>query len=500
MIRTRISVFVAILVAFHATTSFAQQVRIKGYGEADVDAMVKAALAANPRIITHDTLVSARDTIHGNVVVVKARFILEGTIVGDLTGLGANVYLRPPARVTGQVLNVAGGLYPSELAKVGALEDRALAPYRVIATADGFVVEGMTKRPALKWLGGFQMPEYNRVDGLRVEGGPALLIRPIAGVEPTLSASIGYATAREDGLGRVQLELKRGRSTLTAGWEDDITRTNDAWIRGQLKNSLSTIWNGKDYRNYYLADRTFVEFRRFLEIGARTSQYWVRGQNEIADPLAARDIWTVLHHDSIRSNWFVPHSRVASAILGAASVYTGNSTAWHVEGTLEFAGNRGTGTETSFNAYTAYVHYAMRALADHTLDIEANFRGPLPGTDSLPMQRWTFVGGSGTLYTFPIAHFQGDRLAFVETEYRIPFAARLRLPILGRPILELMHNMGMAWSLHTDSGFEQNVGARLQFAVASARYIVNPRNGESEWDFGISFPPKAYPWEKSSRK
>jgi len=55
----------------------------------------------------------------------------------------------------------------------------------------------------------------------------------------------------------------------------------------------------------------------------------------------------------------------------------------------------------------------MKAIANHTLEIEANFRGPLPGTETLPLQRWTFVGGSGTLYTFDIAEFRGDRLAFV---------------------------------------------------------------------------------------
>lgn len=499
MIRRILFTSMAAIVTSAAIAS-AQQVRTKGYGEAGVDALIRSALLGNPRVIARDTTVPKNDTIRGNIMVVKARFILEGTIVGDLTGFGANIYLRPPARVTGEVLNVAGGLYPSELAHTGAIEDHSLAPYRITEEEGGYLIEGLTKRPALRLLGGFQLPEYNRVDGLRVEIGPSILLPPFAGAEPVLSASIGYATERKDALGRITLAMKRNRSTLTVGWEDDITRTNEDWFRTALKNSLTTLWHEKDYRNYYLADRTFVEFHRFIEVGRRTSQYWLRGQNEIADPLVARDVFSISSPDSIRPNWLVPHSRIASLILGARSTRTDSTAAWDLGGTFEFAGGKATGTDNAFNAFTAHGVLAFRALANHTLRIEANFRGPLPGTEDLPMQRWTFVGGSGTLYTYRVAEFQGDRLAFIETEYRIPFAPRMRLPVLGRPTLRLMQNIGKAWTSTTSSRFEQNVGARLQFAFAYARVMFNPRNGDKKISLGVSMPASGYPWEKNTKR
>ncbi|HUP90251.1 MAG TPA: hypothetical protein VM100_12910 [Longimicrobiales bacterium] len=482
-----------------ASIASAQQVRTKGYGDASVDELIRSALLGNPRVITRDTTVSKNDTIHGNIMVVKARFILEGTIVGDLTGFGANIYVRPPARVTGQVLNVGGGFYPSELAHIGSVQDHSIAPYSITEEEGGFLVEGTTKRPAIRFAGGVQMPEYNRVDGLRAEVGPAILLPPFAGVEPTLSASIGYATARKDALGRVTLALKRGRSTLSAGWEDDITRTNEEWFRTAMKNSLTTLWDEKDYRNYYLADRTFVEFHRFIEVGQRTSQYWLRGQNEIADPLVARSVFSINSADSIRPNWLVPHSRIVSLILGARSMRTDSTLAWDLGGAFEFAGSKTTGID-NFNAFTTHSVLAFKALANHTLRIEANFRGPLPGTDELPMQRWTFVGGSGTLYTYEVAEFKGDHLAFVETEYRIPFAPRMRLPLLGRPTLRLMHNIGKAWTSTTSGRFEQNVGARLQFAFAYARIMFNPRNSDKKFSIGVSMPSAGYPWEKNTKK
>lgn len=480
----------------------AQQVRVRGYGDADLDALMRSALAAHPLIITRDTLVPAHDTIHGNVVVVKARFILEGTIAGDLTGLGANIYLRPAAHVTGQVANVAGGYYPSELAKVGNVEDRPLAPYHITRSDGGYVIEGTVTRPAMRLLGGMRMPEYNRVDGLRVEVGPQLLLNHMAGVEPIITGSIGYATERKDFFGRAELLLKRGRSTLAAGWEDDVTLTNDEWIRRALNNSIAFLWAGHDYRNYYAADRTYVEFRRVLERGPRTSQYWVRGQNETAHSLVAGDPYIIWKPDSIRFNDPVPHTRIASVIVGVNSVWSNATSLADLTGSIEIAGNRGTSADYAFNAYRAQLIYAMKALANHTLQVTANFRGPLPGTDSLPLQRWTFVGGSNTLYTFRLNEFRGDRLAFVETEYRIPFRPELRLPLLGRPTLRLMHNVGMAWSHDVKRDFEQNIGARIQFPLAYARVVTNPRKlGDKVlFDVGVSFPSRAYPWEKVTQR
>jgi len=479
----------------------AQKVYLRGYGEADIDAMVRTALEANPIILTHDTLIAAGDTVRRNIVVVRARFILEGTVQGDLTGLEANIYLRPSARVTGRVLNVAGGLYPSELARMGSVEDRPLAPYSVLRAGNDFTLAGKVKRPTVKLLGGSQLPEYNRVDGLRVELGPSILLPPAFGVEPILSASIGYATERKDALGRVHLLLKRGRSSLVGGWEDDITLTNEAWIRSALKNSIAMFWNGKDYRNYYAADRTFLEFRRVLERGTRTSQYWLRGQNELARPLAAGDPFTIWDPDSMRFNDPVARSRITSVFAGAGTRWLGATSFLEIQGHAEFAGKSDIGGDYAFRAYQASVEYAMKAIANHTLHIEANFRGPLPGTDSLPQQRWTFVGGSNTLYTFRLNEFRGDRLAFVETEYRIPFAPQLRLPFLGQPTMRFMHNIGMAWSHDIERRFEQNVGARLQFPFVYARVVTNPRSfsDDVKFDVGVSLPGKAFPWEKKPR-
>ena len=487
-------------------SAHAQRVITRGYGEADLDAVLRTTLRGQHQLITKDLLVAKNDTIRGNMVVIRARFILEGTVIGDVVGVDANMYFRPGSRVTGTVTNVAGGLYPSDQANLRAVEDRPLAPYHVREVNGELVIEGTNRRPLIK-LGGFfgiQNPEYNRVDGVRAEVGPTLLLPPFAGVEPSLFASVGYATDRGDLIKRAGLGLRRGRSTLAVGWEDDVTVTNDDWVRSDMKNSLAYLWNGKDYRDYYAAERIYAEFERTLERGPRSTRYWLRWQREEARSLTAGTPWSVLEPDSVRSNPAIdPDSRFDSFIVGAESEWTGLTTVWSVLAFAEVANGTITqfavpDVDSDFKMFAVDALYAMKAIANHTLEMEAYFQGPID-TERLPLVRWTHVGGSGTLYTFDIAEFRGDHVVFVKSEYTIPFSEKLKLPIFGLPRLKLMHNIGMAWTSDAERDFEQNVGARIQFALAHFRFMVNPRDGEAKFSAGVSLPAKAYPWEKQQK-
>jgi hypothetical protein len=494
-------VFCFALLMLCTNLASAQRVAARGYGEADLDAVLRSTLSGQYTLVTEDRLISRADTVQGNVLVVRARLIVEGTVLGNVVGVDANMYFRPSAVVNGSVTNIAGGFYPSEQAELRSVENRPLAPYHVRESDGVLIIEGTNSRPALKLGGlfGLQNPEYNRVDGVRAEFGPTLLLPPFFALEPSLFASVGYATHRGDLITRAGIGFRRGRSNLIAGWENNITETNDRWIRSDLKNSLSYFWNAKDYRNYYEAERIYAEFSRTLERGARETRIWLRGQREDASPLVAGKPWTVLKADTVRPNPLIPESSITSVILGAESEWEGLTSAWQLSGWIESAGAELVDSDHAFNMYGLDGLFAMKAIANHTLEIEGNFRGPLPGTESLPEQRWTHIGGSGTLYTFPIAEFRGDRLVFVESEYTIPFSERLRLPILGLPRLRLMHNIGMAWTDIDDRRFEQNIGARIQFTMAHLRYVVDPRSGDSKFSVGVSFPSRSYPWEKQQR-
>src|SRR5690606_7986192 len=129
--------------------------------------------------------------------------------------------------------------------------------------------------------------------------------------------------------------------------------------------------------------------------------------------------------------------------------------------------------------------------------IEPHFQGPLPGTASLPLQRWSFVGGSGTLLTYDVAEFRGDRVAFVETEYSIPLPRRLTVRPFGRPSFDLLHMAGMAWTDDESPAFEQNIGARIRYNVVYVRVVTHPSRfaDDVEVSVSVSLPRGSYPWQ-----
>src|SRR5690606_8830262 len=199
----------------------------------------------------------------------------------------------------------------------------------------------------------------------------------------------------------------------------------------------------------------------------------------------------------------------------------------------------------AFGRFAAWADVAMAALANHGLELRLHFRGPLPGTDALPRQRWTFLGGAGTFPAFGIATFRGDRLAFVETTYIIPLGPRpgpdalprqrwtflggagtfpafgiatfrgarlafvettyiiplgprFDVPFLGQPDLELLHVAGMAWTRGQDRDLEQNVAVQLRFPFVTARLATDPTDpvDAARLDLGLTLPRAGRsPWE-----
>ena len=68
---------------------------------------------------------------------------------------------------------------------------------------------------------------------------------------------------------------------------------------------------------------------------------------------------------------------------------------------------------------------------------------PAPTGTSTPPQRWSYLGGSGTLPTLDLLSLGGDHLLYVETNYFIPFQ-KFDLPVVGAPSVTLRHILGSA--------------------------------------------------------
>jgi hypothetical protein len=396
------------------------------------------------------------------------------------------------------VINLGGGYYPSELATVsGEVDDQPNAPYEVERLPGEIRIVGTEQRSALELDGimGFSIPTYDRVDGVSLRWGATVSPGGIGRLEPRLHGWAGYRSERGTFDGGGELAVARGFTELAFGAER-TTLTNEEWIRGDLTNSLAFLLQGKDVRDYYEADRAWAELRRTVERGERTTNLWLRGQVEEATSLRADDPWSLLHADTIRSNFPIDEARITSMRGGIDVLWEQPTFVTEIDAEAEAAGDVLDGAH-EFVGYRITGDWAMQALADHTLEVEWHLRGPLPGTDSLPRQRWSQIGGSGTLYTFDVAQFRGDRVVYVATGYSIPLGDRLRIPYLGVPAIELLHVAGMAWTAAQKRSLEQNIGLRLNLGMVYLRAVADPENiGDSaKFGVGVSMKRRSYPWQ-----
>jgi hypothetical protein len=490
---------VCCLLAVLAGGARAQRVELHGRGDAENDAFLHALFDRDDLIIlASDTVLIGTDTIAGTVVVLGATARIDGVVAGDLVIVDGNVFLRPSARVLGHVRNIGGGLYPSELAVVSrGIRSEPNAPYEVERRRDGtLLVRGTTDQSVLllEGLYGFRLPTYDRVDGVTLSFGTGLLLPRVELVETVLRGRIDYRSLRRKFTGGAELGVTRGRTEFVAGAER-ATISNDRWLRGDLLNSISFLVLGDDYRDYYEADRGYAELRRTFARGARTTTAFLRGQIEDARSLDAGNPWTARGAPRPQ-NVLVSGERTTSALAGLGIEWTMPLHVVRTDAAAEVAA-RTLGGEHDFARYLIDAEWAIAALRDHTLELSFHFQGPLPGTESLPPQRWTVLGGPGFLYTFDMAAFHGDRLAFVHTLYSIPLPPRFRMRVLGLPALDLIHSAGMAWTAAESPAFRQNIGLRLRYSMLFVRVVADPARFTDAVEFaaGLMPPKRSRPWQ-----
>lgn len=482
-----------------ASHASAQHVERTGRGLHDYDRQLDRVLAGDYTLVSETRLIENGETVRGTVLVAGATLRVNGTIDGDLWIVDGNVFLRPTAVVTGTVYNLGGGFFPSEQASVATVRDEPFAPYEVERREDGSLrIVGTRHRSRFVFDGfrGVRLPTYDRVDGLTLGVGAGILTPPVGPIEPLLRGWVEYRFERGEFTGGGEASATRGRTTLAVGAER-TTATEDRWIRGDLTNSISVLWDGDDHRNYYQSDRGWVELRRVLEERPhRDTDAFLRFQIEDATSLAAGDPWMIREPDSIRPNPAVPEIRITSIIAGGVMTWEQPRLDAELEAEAEFAFDAFDG-ERSFNRFEINGAAAVPALANHTITLQVHLRAPLPGTDSLPRQRWSMVGGSGTLPTFEIGEFQGDRVVFTELRYMIPLPEYLRIRYIGVPTFNLIQASGTAWTYEQSRAVRHNFGAELRWPFFYGRILFDPEDIDNpKLNVGVSFPRRSLPWTR----
>lgn len=472
-------------------------VAVRQPGPGPVASQLTAALASPHTLIPPGDTAALliRDTVYRDPVIVLGRdAIIEGRVHGDVFVVGGDAFLHPGANVDGRVVAIGGGAYGSRLAIVrDGLESHRDFTFDVVPTASGYALDyrALRGRPspivALPGIYGVRLPTYDRSDGLSLAFAPLIALDTgTVEIEPVVTYRSHIGAFDPSLFGRIELS-HRTHVLLFAG---RATFTNERWIWSDLVNSASVIGLGNDTRNYYRGDRIegivhhlwqtpMTELEPF--VGVR----FERDREIGPDSFATSGPWSLFGRTSreemLRPNPPVTRGTIRSAILGARFEWTAQRLR----------------TTTNVTNEAAMLSTGDRQFVQSVLDAEVRFptyadqmfwmaaHAIYTFGDTAPPQRWSYLGGSGTIPTLDLLSMGGDRLLFVESNYYIPIR-RFDFPFVGSPSITLHHAIGAA-GVGRLPALEQNISLRLALSLARLELIVDPARRDTKVTAGLSF-------------
>jgi hypothetical protein len=486
---------VALLAALGGGTVSAQAMQdsvvLRTPGRGRPGLILQEVLARPFALITPDSVVHLpRDsTIDRTVLIVGGDATVASIVHGDVIVVDGDLFLHPGAAIDGRAVAIGGGVYPSSLATVAlGTESFRDVTYDIARSSGRIDLDWRVISPvAIETLTfpivfGVRLPTYTRVDGLGLPWGPRIMldtgrivIDPLITYRSDLGELDPSLTARL-GLGRLTtLEIRAIRGTFT----------NDAWIQSDIANSITALFAGRDYRNYWRADRGEVLLQRRWERAATMLALEVGGRTERAWSVNAGGPWSVFGRDDVeegmlRFNPPVVHGRITSALAGGRFDWERQkvslATRLLTETTID-APNDAQFTQATLDAAVGFP-----AFRNHTFSFDAHAVHTFG--DPAPAQRFAYLGGSGTLPTFDLLEFGGDRLVFFESRYSIPIE-RIQLPIVGSPVIMFRHMIGMA-GVDSLPPFEQNIGVRLRVGPIKIDWTIDPVSRDSKLSAGLA--------------
>lgn len=438
-------------------------------------------------LVARDTTLPASFRAPAGLVVVDAEVRLEGVVDGGVAVLGGHLYLRPNSRVTGPIAVVDGGVYPSALA-----EYEEIFESRISTDVDVRPVVAPGPPPGADWLAVSidpppyparvtlvprPFPSYDRVNGATLSAGLRLRLTQAYDNPPTVDAWVSYRTGRENFGGGVVADVPLGASVHLVGEVSRASRTNDAWIRGDLFNSAAALAVGTDVRDYYESDLARLLVERQPVQALIAGETWIGPR---AGVLVSRDRsltaleepWALTGRDELRRpNPEIDEGTVVSALVGTEFQAAGGSSFFTADLSVE-RGIEGVG-DFAFTHLVGEGRWETTAFRTHELWVYFRGMGSL-GDDRAPRQRRGILGGAGTLPTLEIGQLRGDRLFFVSSSYSAP-VPYVELPFLGQPYLELTHATGTAWDTGTPMPrWVQNAGIGLRSGLVRGLVVIDP--------------------------
>jgi hypothetical protein len=479
-----------------------QRVQLRDAGPGEPGEILGAALE-RPYTIVHERWNTRlfRDSVYDRtVVVLGSDASVASTVHGDLIVVDGDIYLRPGARIDGRAIAYGGGVYDSEQATVaGGRFSYWDTRYDITRTDSTAVLDYRppslleeTRFASLPLLYGLRIPTYTRVDGVALPWGPRFMLSSSDGggngggsslqVDPTITyrSDIGAFDPAVSAIARLgprwSAQLHAGRGTFT----------NDAWIESDLINSIKVLLNGRDYRNYWRADRFEGRVARNFTAGSGAVTVWGGARTERDWSISAGGPWSLrgrtVGDGMIRTNPAIERGRISSALAGIGGSLSLPEIA--LSAVVQVERPFDTPRDERFTQATIDAGVRFATFASQSFELHSH--AVLTAGDTAPPQRFSYLGGTGTLPTFSVLQFGGEQLLFVESAYNIPITA-LQVPLLGPPEISLRHAIGAA-GVGKLPKFEQNLIARVAIGVVFAEYAIDPATRNDAFSFGLASP------------
>lgn len=423
-----------------------QEVWLAEEPRSEGQAMLEAFLEAGGfEVWTTDTVLARGDTAPGAVLLLEGTARIAGRIEGDLYVVDGDLFLRSGASIAGNVVVLGGGFYDSDVAEVGGtVTYRPNEPLRVRPTRGGFeIISEVDPEPAFELDGtyGFHLPAYDRVNGLSIPAGALGRVWDAPG-RPELAAGLTWIPAREDVDYRFRNSWRLAERVRLGLFATSAAVSNEDWIRPTWYNSFAHFVAGDDVRSHYDSR----EFGLELEWTSPEPPVWedaprwrfvAAGGREEAEDLRFRNV-TVLfggeHADAFPWALRITEGSIWFARLGFewAAAGRGGHAAFGLAAEAGFEdhvprfdhGFPSPGfPAASIDRYDFLFlegRFSLRRVTPrgHAVDAFAIGRADIAGR--LPRQRYSTIGGIGTLPTMPLRGLQGARLLYAETTYAIP--------------------------------------------------------------------------------
>lgn len=414
-------------------------------------------------------------SITTTLIIIGRPTYLASKVHGNVVVIGADLFLRPGAEITGHAVAIGGTVASTTLGRVdGRIESFQDDTYDVTAQQGGYLLDYRETRvataiPLVQPAGvkGLMIPSYDRVDGLSLPLG--VLIRPPAGnveLEPfvTYRSRLGVFDPA------VNLRINEGGAVRFSGRAGQFTRSNETWNYSDLVNSATTFFVGIDTRNYFRSKGGEGRVIGLITRPGLRLEPFVGGRYEQVRPITAGgNVFSIKGRTSIekiaRPNPLVEVGSIGSGLLGAELNDTAGVVSSRVRAELERSFTTVAGT-ANFTQLTLDGRLGFPTFGTQSLHFRAH--GVATSGNGTARARYAYLGGSGTLPVLEQVELGGDELLFLESQYQIPLD-RVLLPLVGSPIFTLRHIMGAA-GVGTLPSLEQEIGVRIGLSALRVDY------------------------------